>query len=722
MKQNYLLKILTVLAVSFGLSSAWAQVDVFNYTGSIQTYVVPPGAGSIQIETVGAQGGNSLGTGGFGATMRGDFDVTPGQVLEILVGQQRTPGNGGGGGTFVVDQATGEPLIIAGGGGGGAGACCGVVHNGVNASITENGTAGLNASGGTGAGGTGGNGGAVGINSQNGGAGGGFYTAGANGFSGSTGGQSYLAGGAGGTHVGGYGGGGGSHCAGIACAGGGGGGYSGGGSTGGGGQWGGGGGGGSFNDGMDQVNTEGLGTGDGLVTITVLCSPLIVEFEEVGVCLGEELTLEVSSGTGGTISWSGGITNGLPFIPGPGATTYTATSSSPDDCEFSVEVYSSPVPDIEAFSSLPAACEGALITLWGEGGDTYEWSGDGAVTPMDSVAFLAEAGIVNYTLDGSFLGCHAEPIVLTLEGAPQPNVIGEASPSDLCVGESYTITGTGTGAESYYWGGGIADGGSITPAAAGTFIHMVIGVSDAGCYDTNFVTVNVRALPSVNAGINKSQCEGLNVTLAASGAADYVWTPAIEDGVPFPALPGETVYSVTGTNEFGCEATDEVTVTGVLLPEITAVVTQEYALYAASIDLTVTGGSGSFGYVWSHGPITQDVYGLSEGSYFVVVNDVGVEDGVCPDVDSLFTITRFVGVDELEKSNLLIYPNPTNDLFTITLEGNYNYEIYSIHGEVIISGIGNGNEEISLAKLPSGTYLIDIVQEDKLFVSKIVKE
>jgi hypothetical protein len=271
------IRILTIIALCFSALLIQAQTSVFSYTGTIQNYTVPAGVTSISIEAKGAQGGtSSVATGGRGASMKGNFTVTPGQVIRILVGQQApvisvaSRGGGGGGGTFVVNQATNQPMVIAGGGGGAAGQCCGVIHNGVDAVVTTNGTAGLNQSGGTGAGGVNGNGGGAATQGQNSGAGGGFLTDGANGAGGATGGKSFQNGGAGGLNFssnnGGYGGGGGSHSG----AGGGGGGYSGGGATAGGGQWGGGGGGGSINNGTSQVNSAGVNTGNGSVTITVL--------------------------------------------------------------------------------------------------------------------------------------------------------------------------------------------------------------------------------------------------------------------------------------------------------------------------------------------------------------------------------------------------------------------------------------------------------------------
>lgn len=300
-----------------------------------------------------------------------------------------------------------------------------------------------------------------------------------------------------------------------------------------------------------------------------------------------------------------------------------------------------------------------------------------------------------------------------------PPIVASSSKSQICLGESYILTASG--ADDFDWGGGIEDGDEITPEAVGTFTHLLTATSEYGCTATASVSVVVNPVPVVDAGLDIAQCEGEMVVLTGSGADEYEWSPAITNGVPFVVNPGETTYTVTGTSDAGCEDTDEVVVTGVEIHEISAVVTDEYSPYGASIDITVTGGSGSFAYSWSHGPTTQDVSGLMAGTYAVVVNDVGVEESVCPDADSTFFIRSYVGIEDLEYANLLIYPNPTDDHVMIQLDGDFQYEVYNIIGELIISGNGNGQKEISMADLNAGTYLFDIYQNDKKYSSKIVK-
>ncbi len=121
----------------------------FNFTGGAQTFTVPAGVSSINITTLGAEGGagaiggngSAGGAGGRGSRATGTLAVTPGQVLTIFVGGAGgaptagfngggTGGNansGGGGGASDVrfpGASSADRIIVAGGGaGGGRGGC-----------------------------------------------------------------------------------------------------------------------------------------------------------------------------------------------------------------------------------------------------------------------------------------------------------------------------------------------------------------------------------------------------------------------------------------------------------------------------------------------------------------------------------------------------------------------------------------------------------------------
>ena len=272
-------------------ANTWlSNASYFTASNGIQTWTVPA-TGTYRIVAKGAQGAPYSSTaGGVGAVMQGDFSLTQGETINILVGQTARPpaarsgrNGSGGGGTFVVKSNIGTPstadiLVIAGGGGG-----CGTAFlANANASITANGR---NSSGSgiyNGSGGTGGNGGGQSAGATANGAGGGFIGNGAANTSEAYGGRAYRFGGNGGIRnatyspEGGGFGGGGAPGNGDNNRMGGGGGYSGGGASDAVGNTAtstlAGGGGGSYNNGTNQVNaTDSSGNfGNGSVIITFI--------------------------------------------------------------------------------------------------------------------------------------------------------------------------------------------------------------------------------------------------------------------------------------------------------------------------------------------------------------------------------------------------------------------------------------------------------------------
>lgn len=128
----------------FGLAAASASRDSsshrekFKYTGAEQSFKVPSGVTSIDVDAFGAEGSGLLPTSshtyiglpGYGGRVRATIPVRPGQTLRIFVGGSGHAGggfNGGGDGAYRGGGATdlrmgGDALtariLVAGGGGG----------------------------------------------------------------------------------------------------------------------------------------------------------------------------------------------------------------------------------------------------------------------------------------------------------------------------------------------------------------------------------------------------------------------------------------------------------------------------------------------------------------------------------------------------------------------------------------------------------------------------
>jgi hypothetical protein len=125
---KFVLSCLSACAFLAAAQSAAAAPTVtkFSFTGAEQDFTVPAGVTSMHVVAIGGKGGTGAGntkTGGFGAVVSADIAVTPGQVLEVLVGGNGgdAAGTTGGSGGFNNGAKGGDdgPGTEGGGGGGG---------------------------------------------------------------------------------------------------------------------------------------------------------------------------------------------------------------------------------------------------------------------------------------------------------------------------------------------------------------------------------------------------------------------------------------------------------------------------------------------------------------------------------------------------------------------------------------------------------------------------
>jgi hypothetical protein len=521
----------------------------------IQEWTVPF-SGNYQIQAAGASGGSSVyfGTvpGGGGSDMTGDFYLTAGSVVQILVGQtgETDASGGGGGGSYVA--LLNVPQIVAGGGGGGSSDQAGVASV-----ILEGGTMGsMNII----AGGTLGNGGnACTVSENNGGGGGGFFTDGAtpnigginnNGF----GGLSFLNGGVGGLPgrmdnacfedaYGGFGGGGSTTC--NTVGGGGGGGYSGGaggqhyGNCGGGSIRAGGGGGGSYNIGTNVTELGGTNIGDGFIIITALCAPTTIVADSTSLlnvldqCSSTPVAPTATTDCGNQIIGTPSVT--LPitaqgttvitwlFDAGAGLTTTQTQTVILDDTAAPV-ADSTSLLDVtgacsvdSAFVVIPTAtdlCEGSVI---GTPDQTFPITSSTTLT----WSFTDSSGNVTTQVQNIIISDSLAPIADSTQLSPV-TACDSASPTaptatDNCVG---SIQGTP----------------SVPFPITTNGLTVVIWSYDDGNGNITTQTQNVT-VTVVDAGVTET---GFILTADASGAT-YQWISC--NGMVI--IPGETGQTFT---------------------------------------------------------------------------------------------------------------------------------------------------------------------------------
>jgi hypothetical protein len=79
--------------------------------------------------------------------------------------------------------------------------------------------------------------------------------------------------------------------------------------------------------------------------------------------------------------------------------------------------------------------------------------------------------------------------------------------------------------------------------------------------------------------------------------------------------------------------------------------------------------------------------------------------------------------NNIEKPEVLIYPNPVNDIVQIECPQNTNIEIINTQGQIIKKLITtNSNTTIDLTKLSGGVYIMKIKTINGIIVKKLIKE
>jgi hypothetical protein len=260
-------------------------------------------------------------------------------------------------------------------------------------------------------------------------------------------------------------------------------------------------------------------------TVTVNTPPTINAGADVTVCAGESVTLTGSgAGTGGSYSWTGGISNGVAFTP-TSTTTYTVTGTDASGCTGTDQV----VVTVNAIPSAPTVNPANIteyclndpssfgVVATPLSGHTLIW-----YDASNNVLSTAASRTPSTTTVGSTLykvtqtdanGCESSPlnITVTVNELPTISVVGGSSKT-VCSGSPVTLSGSGAGSGgSYSWSGGISNGVSFTPSSSGSY--TVTGTDGNGCENTATATVTVNTPPTINAGADVTVCAGETVTL-----------------------------------------------------------------------------------------------------------------------------------------------------------------------------------------------------------------
>ncbi|MBX2948675.1 MAG: gliding motility-associated C-terminal domain-containing protein [Crocinitomicaceae bacterium] len=442
------------------------------------------------------------------------------------------------------------------------------------------------------------------------------------------------------------------------------------------------------------------------------------------------IDLTVGGGTPGySYAWNNGATT--EDLSGLTAGTYYVTITDANGCTNTQTITLTEPPVLTASTtavtyaggwnvSCNGANDGAIDLTVGGGTPGYSYAWNNGATTEDITSLPAGTYSVNIT-DAN--GCTntqtitlTEPPVLT---ASTTAVTYAGGWNVSCNGASdgaidLTVSG-GTPGYSYVWNNG-ATTEDLSGLTAGTYS---VTVTDAnGCTNTQTITLTEPPVLTASttavtyAGGWNVSCNGASdgaIDLTVGGATpgySYTWSNgAVTEDIN--SLPAGT-YSVNITDANGCTNTQTITLTEP--PVLTASTTAD--TYAGgwnvscngandgAIDLTVSGGTPGYSYIWSNGAVTEDITSLPAGAYSVHIIDAN-------------------GCTNTQTITLTEPPVLTASTTAVTYAGGWNVSCNGANDGAIDLTVGGGTPGYSyvwnngattedLSGLTAGTYSVTI--------------
>ncbi len=403
----------------------------------------------------------------------------------------------------------------------------------------------------------------------------------------------------------------------------------------------------------------------GVYTVTVTDDNGCTAQDTIAIAEPTEVTL-IMGGT--NIACFGGSTGSANVTPSGGTPTYTYTWSVPGNSDNIIDLpigtYTVTVADANSCTAVDSyevteeteitsvtsttsvSCAGgndgtATITAQGGvGGYLYQWSVN-ANSQNTSTAIDLPAGIYTVTVT-DLNGCThinstmvSEPSQITTTISSTPTLCNASSD-----GTATIVAADGSGGYTYNWSFGSQVGATATNLPGGW--HYVTVTDMNNCMVVDSAEVLIPDTLVLNISPSDITCAGGSDGAATStvsggvGNYSYQWSVTGETNSDISNLSSGT-YTLTVTDDNGCTISDEITInepSGLVLT-MGGTNVDCFGESTGSVNVSVTGGTGTLIYQWSVPGANDNVADLPAGTYTVTVEDVNG----CTASD-LYTITE----------------------------------------------------------------------------------
>lgn len=253
------------------------------------------------------------------------------------------------------------------------------------------------------------------------------------------------------------------------------------------------------------------------------------------ICLGNSATLTTSGAL--TYTWTTGSNTTNVVVTPTANASYGVTGTNTFGCVKTSTVaitVNSIVVTVSSnnavISNSTAVCDGNTTDLSAAGANTYTWVNNNSHFASINIT---PSALTVYTVNSIDSKNCKHTNIITVAVNPNPVVIGVASRSVICTGETATLTASG--AATYSWlPNGSGSSVVVNGVIAGNLTYVVTGYDNNGCSNDSTIVVNV------------SKCTGI-ASIANSGSGVKVY--------PNPNAGEFTVELENGLNK-SIEVTD----------------------------------------------------------------------------------------------------------------------------------------------------------------------
>lgn len=349
-------------------------------------------------------------------------------------------------------------------------------------------------------------------------------------------------------------------------------------------------------------------------------------------CNGDSTGTSTVTATGGTPTYSylwlpygGTAATGTGLAAG----TYTCTVSDANGCQANHTVtitqntaVTSTVNSTDALCNGAASGSATVNASGGTPGYTYLWSNSTTTATANGLS----AGTYSVTVT-DVNGCtHVQTAVISEPAAITATSASSDATCGATNGSGTVIASGGTPGYTYLWSSG-GTGATENSIGAGVYTCTITDLN--GCTHVETVTVNNIGAPSVTMNTPTDvTCNGGNdgsANVSVSGGTapyTYSWTPSGGTAATATGLSAGN-YICTVTDQIGCISSVSVVISEPApLTAGTMITDETCGNINGSATLTVSGGNGSYTYLWSSGGTAATENNLSAGNYTCIVTDV----------------------------------------------------------------------------------------------------